>query len=104
MYHIIALTAGVLISVSIYFNGGLSQAYGTYLATVIIHAVGLAFISALVWRERPFSNLSSTNYTARSPSQFNRREGFFGKKEYAAMPDSRFTKKFTCERCLVCSI
>ena len=49
-------------------------------------------------------NLSSTNYTARSPSQSNRSEGFFGKKEYAAMPDSRFTKKFTCERCLVCSI
>ncbi|MCL2616975.1 MAG: DMT family transporter [Defluviitaleaceae bacterium] len=57
MYYAISLLMGVLISVMIVFNGGLSQVYGIYAATVIVHIAGLAVISAVVLarREWPFS-------------------------------------------------
>ncbi|MCL2851905.1 MAG: DMT family transporter [Defluviitaleaceae bacterium] len=56
MYYILSLLAGVLISAMVAFNGGLTEAYGVYSATVLIHVVGLAFILIilLVKRESPF--------------------------------------------------
>jgi len=47
---------GVLISVMVAFNGGLTAEYGMYSATVIIHVVGLALIVVIVLarREWPF--------------------------------------------------
>ena len=48
---------GVLISIMIAFNGGLTEQYGVYSATVIIHIAGLIFISLILLakREQPFS-------------------------------------------------
>jgi len=47
---------GVLISVMVAFNGGLTSFYGVYSATVVIHIVGLIVICTAVWikRERFF--------------------------------------------------
>jgi len=39
---------GILISVLVAFNGGLTERYGVYLATVIIHIVGLIVIAFIV--------------------------------------------------------
>ena len=57
MYYFLSLLTGVLISVMVAFNGGLTEQYGPYSATVIIHIAGLIFITvlALVKRERLFS-------------------------------------------------
>ena len=57
MYYILALFTGILISVMVAFNGSLTATYGLYLATVIIHAVGLVvIISMLIYkRESPFA-------------------------------------------------
>ena len=57
MYYFLSLLMGVLISAMIAFNGGLTERYGVYSATVIIHAIGLIIISvlALAKHERPFS-------------------------------------------------
>lgn len=57
MYYLISLLTGILISVMVAFNGGLTEIYGIYSATVIIHIAGLLLISSLVIinRERPFS-------------------------------------------------
>ena len=57
MYYLLSLIMGILISVMIAFNGGLTQLYGVYSATVIIHIVGLVIITlvALVKRDRLFS-------------------------------------------------
>ena len=49
MLYFLSLLAGALVSLAIVFNGGLSQHYGLYLATVIIHVVGLIFIAVLVF-------------------------------------------------------
>lgn len=59
MYYILALITGVVLSVMVAFNGGLSDQYGVYSATVFIHASGLAVIGviALINKERPFSNM-----------------------------------------------
>ena len=59
MYYVLSLLAGVLISAMVALNGGLTEAYGLYSATVLIHVVGLAFISALMLarRETPFAKL-----------------------------------------------
>ena len=48
---------GILITVMVAVNGGLTQHYGIYSATVIIHIVGLVLISAavLIGREKPFA-------------------------------------------------
>ena len=57
MYYFLSLLTGILISVMIAFNGGLTEQYGVYPAVVIIHIVGLTLITAaaLLKRERPFS-------------------------------------------------
>lgn len=57
MYYLLSLIMGIFISVMIAFNGGLTQLYGVYSATVIIHIVGLVIITlvALVKRDRLFS-------------------------------------------------
>ncbi|MCL1999193.1 MAG: DMT family transporter [Turicibacter sp.] len=49
MYYFIALATGVVISVMIAVNGGLTGVYGLYLATAIIHATGLILISTIAW-------------------------------------------------------
>ena len=56
MFYLLSLLMGVLISVMVAINGGLTTQYGVYSATVIIHIVGLVLISAvvLVKRERFF--------------------------------------------------
>lgn len=40
MYKILALLAGIVITIQISVNGGLNMAYGLYTSTVIIHLVG----------------------------------------------------------------
>lgn len=47
MYYLLAVLAGIVISVMVSLNGGLTQAYGTYSAAVIIHVVGVVFAMAL---------------------------------------------------------
>jgi transporter family-2 protein len=56
IYYFLALLTGVLITVMVAFNGQLTAAHGIYTATVIIHVVGLAFVSVLlvIKREAPF--------------------------------------------------
>jgi transporter family-2 protein len=56
MYYFLALFTGVLITVMVTFNGQVTTAHGLYTATVVIHAVGLVFISLmlLVKQEAPF--------------------------------------------------
>jgi len=58
MYYFLSLLTGILISVMIAFNGGLTTQFGVYTATVIVHIVGLTFITifAIAKRERLFSN------------------------------------------------
>jgi len=57
MYYILSLLAGILISVMVAVNGGLTVQYGVYSATVIIHIVGLILITVIVLlkREKVFS-------------------------------------------------
>jgi transporter family-2 protein len=57
MYYALSLLTGVLISVMVLFNGRLTERYGLYAATVIIHIVGLALITFIskVKRERLFT-------------------------------------------------
>lgn len=57
MYYLLSLITGLLISVMIAFNGGLTELYGVYSATVIIHIAGLLVISiaAAVKRKRLYS-------------------------------------------------
>ena len=44
----LSVLAGVLIAIMVTINGGLSDTYGVYSATVIIHMVGVSFVSILV--------------------------------------------------------
>ena len=44
----LTVLAGILIAVMVTINGGLSDTYGVYSATVIIHTVGVSFVSVLV--------------------------------------------------------
>lgn len=57
MYHLLALLSGIVISVMISLNGGLTQAYGVYFATVIVHITGVVFAWALclLRKEKLFS-------------------------------------------------
>ena len=57
MYYFLSLLTGILISVMIAFNGGLTNQYGVYSATVIIHIVGLVLITIVVLakREKPIT-------------------------------------------------
>lgn len=43
MYNLLAVLTGMIISVMIAVNGGLTKVYGAYLAAVIIHLVGVFF-------------------------------------------------------------
>ena len=56
MFYFLSLLMGILISVMVLVNGGLTSEYGIYSATVIIHIVGILLISAVVAikRERFF--------------------------------------------------
>ena len=58
MYYLLSLLTGILISVMVAFNGGLTELYGVYPATVIIHTAGLLLISiiVIVKREHMFCN------------------------------------------------
>ena len=47
MSYLLALLAGIVISVMVSLNGGLTQAYGTYWAAVIVHIVGVIFAIVL---------------------------------------------------------
>ena len=48
MYNIIPVIIGMLIALMVFFNGMLSQVTGSYLATVIIHAVGVIVCFILI--------------------------------------------------------
>jgi len=48
MFYALSLLMGILISVMVAFNGGLTSMYGVYSATVMIHIVGLLLIVAVV--------------------------------------------------------
>ncbi|MDR1663966.1 MAG: DMT family transporter [Clostridiales bacterium] len=48
MYYLLSLLTGILVSVMIVSNGGLTAGYGVYTATVIIHITGLLLITALM--------------------------------------------------------
>lgn len=43
MYQLLTFISGILTAIMVSFNGGLSEVYGIYLATVIIHVVGSFF-------------------------------------------------------------
>lgn len=67
MNYALSLLAGMLISVMVVFNGGLSAQYGFALSLVIIHVSGLIAISLalLLRRERPrFFGMAPLWYTA----------------------------------------
>jgi len=59
MYYLLALLTGVLITVMVTFNGSLTAEHGIYTGTVIIHVVGLVFVSLMlaVRREAPFKRV-----------------------------------------------
>jgi len=48
VYYIFSILAGVLIAIMVVLNGGLTSHYGVYEATVIIHFIGLIFVSILL--------------------------------------------------------
>lgn len=52
MFYILSLLMGILISIMVAANGGLTTQYGVYSATVIIHIVGLVLISTVVLAKR----------------------------------------------------
>lgn len=43
MYNLLAILTGMVISVMIAINGGLTKVYGAYLTAVVIHVVGVLF-------------------------------------------------------------
>jgi len=59
MFHLLSMLTGVLIALSIVINGFLTDHYGVYFATVIIHAVGLIVITLIVLFRRinPFARM-----------------------------------------------
>lgn len=44
MFYLLAMFGGFLVAVMVVINGGLTAAYGAWLATIIIHVVGLVTI------------------------------------------------------------
>ena len=48
MFYLLSLLMGILITVMIAINGGLTSFYGVYSATIIIHLVGLIIITTAV--------------------------------------------------------
>jgi transporter family-2 protein len=61
VYYVLALFAGVLITALVASNGSLAGHYGIYLASVIMHVVGLTIMSAtlLFRREFPFKRFAA---------------------------------------------
>ena len=59
MFYFLSLLTGIIIAVMIAINGGLTENYGIYMATVIIHVAGLPPTIALLLinRDRVFSVL-----------------------------------------------
>lgn len=60
MYYLLSILAGVVISVMVYLNGGLTSAYGTYTAAVIIHVIGVIFAGTICILKR--KNIKIKNY------------------------------------------
>jgi len=58
MYYLISLFTGAILTIMIVFNGALTDFYGVYFATVLIHIVGMILIASIVLikRENPFKN------------------------------------------------
>ena len=58
MYNITAVITGMLIALMVFFNGMLSQAVGSYPATVIIHTMGviICFIFISIKKQKIFEN------------------------------------------------
>lgn len=52
MYYLLAMFVGFLVAVMLVINGGLTAVYGAWLATIIIHVVGLVAI-LIVYAFRP---------------------------------------------------
>lgn len=48
MYFILSVLSGILIAGMVVVNGGLTVQYGAYTATVLIHIVGIIFISIIL--------------------------------------------------------
>jgi len=59
MYYLLSLFSGILIAISVFFNGRLSQTHSLHLSTVIIHIAGMILITAiiLIKRDNPFSGI-----------------------------------------------
>ena len=57
MFYFLSLLSGVLVTVSVFFNGRLSETHSMHLSTVIIHIAGLIVITTimLIRRENPFA-------------------------------------------------
>ncbi len=52
MYYLLSLLAGSIISVMVFLNGNLTSGYGTYLASVIIHIVGVVFAGTICFAKK----------------------------------------------------
>ena len=52
MFYLLSLLMGIMITIMVAVNGGLTGFYGLYTATVIIHVVGLIIISVAVFVKR----------------------------------------------------
>lgn len=48
MYYLLTVFSSIIISVMIVFNGELSNVYGAYFSVIIIHVVGLIFITGIL--------------------------------------------------------
>jgi len=59
MFYFLSLFSGILISLMVVSNGGLSEQYGLHSATVLVHFSGLILITLLVLqkKERPFAKI-----------------------------------------------
>lgn len=66
MYNIMALVTGLTIAVMITINGNLTQRYGAFLATVIVHMVGVLFAFILCVLQRRMVQRHETR-TPRGP-------------------------------------
>lgn len=55
MYYLLSIIAGLLTATMIALNGGLTDFYGTYSATVIIHLIGLiAVVCYMLYKKEKF--------------------------------------------------
>ncbi|MBP7348648.1 MAG: DMT family transporter [Butyrivibrio sp.] len=60
MYNLLAVLTGMIISVMIAINGGLTKGYGVYFAAVIIHVVGVLFALVLCFAGKRKIQIRST--------------------------------------------